>query len=227
MPWFRVDDRLTSHVKWLRLPHDKKAPALGLWVQAGTWSSLNLKDGFVPCDILGHFGTDRDIADVLVSAGYWEKAPNGYQFVDWDEYQPTRSSVGDKRAADAERKRRSRATSNSGHTDVTPDISGRVQSHALSTLPDPSRTKEKKSGRKRPATTLPTDWAPTDSHRKLATDRGIDCDHEATQFRLHAEANDRRQASWNAAFSQWLGNARPKLRAVNAGREPGGRLWQE
>lgn len=62
--------------------------------------------------------------------------------------------------------------------------------------------------RKRPATRLPDDWQPTDTHREREAD-GIDVDHEAAKFRLHAEANGRRQVNWNAAFSQWLLNARP------------------
>ena len=109
MPWYKVDDRFTTHLKYLKLPPDKKCMALGLWIQAGTWSSLNLLDGFVPCDVLGHFGTDRDIADVLVDANYWSVVPGGYQFVNWDEYQPTRADQDKKRSADAERKRRQRA----------------------------------------------------------------------------------------------------------------------
>lgn len=38
-------------------------------------------------------------------------------------------------------------------------------------------------------------------------ENNIDVDHEAAQFRAHAEANDRRQQKWDAAFRQWLGNA--------------------
>lgn len=65
------------------------------------------------------------------------------------------------------------------------------------------------TGRKRPAKPLPEDWTPNDKHAALATERGVDLQHEAIQFRNHAEANDRRQVDWDAAFRQWLGNARP------------------
>lgn len=64
------------------------------------------------------------------------------------------------------------------------------------------------TSRKRPAKRIPDDWLPTPKHREREQ-AGIDVDHEAEKFRLHAEANDRRQANWNAAFSQWLLNARP------------------
>lgn len=73
---------------------------------------------------------------------------------------------------------------------------------------------------KRPATSLPEAWEPTDSHREYASARGLDLDHEAGQFRAHAEANDRRQANWNASFRQWLGIARPRPRAVASTRPP-------
>lgn len=68
--------------------------------------------------------------------------------------------------------------------------------------------KPRSASRKRPAKPLPEDWKPTETHRSTAETRGIDLEREAEQFRLHAEANDRRQVNWNAAFSQWLNNAR-------------------
>jgi hypothetical protein len=69
-------------------------------------------------------------------------------------------------------------------------------------------TKPSTRGRKRPATRLPEDWKPSEQHWEKRND-GIDVEREAQAFRLHAEANDRRQANWNAAFSQWLLRARP------------------
>ena len=72
----------------------------------------------------------------------------------------------------------------------------------------------KSASRKRPAKALPDDWQPTDAHRAKCQERGIDIAAEVEKFKLHAEANDRRQANWNAAFSMWLTNAKPTLRAV-------------
>lgn len=69
-------------------------------------------------------------------------------------------------------------------------------------------TKPSTRSRKRPATRLPNDWKPSEQHWEKRHD-GIDVEREAQAFRLHAEANDRRQANWNAAFSQWLLRARP------------------
>ncbi|MCC3333548.1 hypothetical protein [Nocardia abscessus] len=92
--------------------------------------------------------------------------------------------------------------------------------------PSASHTSESHSKqRKRRATRLPDDWAPTDTHRRYCGERGINLEHEAHNFRLHAEENDRRAVVWNAAFARWLMNARPTRTAT--GTSETGRLWQD
>lgn len=66
--------------------------------------------------------------------------------------------------------------------------------------------------RKKSKHPLPADWQPTPEHEATARERGLDLQLQAQKFRLHAEANDRRQVSWNAAFSQWLLNSFPDRR---------------
>ncbi|HET6627053.1 MAG TPA: hypothetical protein VFG63_11760 [Nocardioidaceae bacterium] len=66
-------------------------------------------------------------------------------------------------------------------------------------------TPPKDSGKKR-ASKLPDDWEPTDAHKSRAVQDGINLAAEVSKFKAHAEANDRRQANWNAAFTQWLLN---------------------
>jgi len=51
---------------------------------------------------------------------------------------------------------------------------------------------------------LPADWAPTPQHLAYAQQHGLQVEHEAGKFRLHAEAQCRLAVRWNAAFSQWL-----------------------
>ena len=68
-------------------------------------------------------------------------------------------------------------------------------------------TTAKPRKRHKPTTPIPDDWAPTPEHRARAAAAGVDVDHEAEMFRAHAEANDRWQASWNAAFTTWLGKS--------------------
>lgn len=66
-----------------------------------------------------------------------------------------------------------------------------------------------KSSRKKPESQLPSDWSPTEEHQRKARQRGVDLTREAENFRLHAEANDRRMVNWNAAFTMWLNKAHP------------------
>lgn len=157
MAWFKVDDKLTSHRKFLRLGRiygiEARALAMGLWVQAGTWSALNETNGFIPEDITEEFidvpsasaVTDPDALDVreaLCDVGFWSRTDDGYQFEGWAEYQPTKEGADEQRAKDAERKRRSRAqkknvTPASAVTDS--DASAVTARPSPPSRPDPSR----------------------------------------------------------------------------------------
>lgn len=64
----------------------------------------------------------------------------------------------------------------------------------------------KAATKKKPAIRLSADWEPTDEHRKRCADEGIVIASQVARFKAHAEANDRRQVNWNAAFTQWLLN---------------------
>lgn len=72
-----------------------------------------------------------------------------------------------------------------------------------------SPQKAKTTSRKRPATRLADEWKPNAAATKYAASRGVDIEGEAERFRLHAQANDRRQVDWHASFRMWLSNARP------------------
>lgn len=99
MAWFRIDDHLYSHPKWLGLSKGARA----LWVTSGSWCAGQLLDGNVPKSVLPMLGgTPREAAE-LVSAGLWRESANGWRFHDWQAYQPTRKAVMEKRAKDAER----------------------------------------------------------------------------------------------------------------------------
>lgn len=84
MTWFKVDDRFYSHPKTLAT----SLAARGLWVSAGAWSSDQLTAGAVPDHALAMLGGSPELADELVSAGLWKRVRGGYQFHDWDRYQP-------------------------------------------------------------------------------------------------------------------------------------------
>lgn len=100
MVWFKVDDKFHSHNKVRKVLADDPA-ALALWVVAGSWSSDNLTDGFVPDHQLPWLipaGADT-LAQKLVTAGLWRRVRAGHQFHEWEEdgngdkRNPTREEV--------------------------------------------------------------------------------------------------------------------------------------
>lgn len=81
MTWFKVDDHLHSHPKtWAA-----SLAAMGLWSVAGSWSSDQLTDGFIPEHVAMALSRGQiELADELVLAGFWERTERGYQFHEWD-----------------------------------------------------------------------------------------------------------------------------------------------
>lgn len=105
MTWYKVDDSFHSHPKATAT----SLAALGLWVVAGSWSGNHLTDGYVPDHVARLLARGSgELADELVSAGLWKRTKGGYQFHDWDRYQPTKAGVLREREAAADRQRRRR-----------------------------------------------------------------------------------------------------------------------
>lgn len=149
MAWYKVDDRLPTSRKLMRIPRSKRAAAIGVWTLAGAWSMHDLTDGFVPAYAIEEWGGDESHAQALVAAGMWEEDERdgdpGYQFVNWDEYQPTKADVEAKRERDRERKRNQPRTSGgkfAGRTVDGADSARKVteseRNSADSTVPLPS-----------------------------------------------------------------------------------------
>lgn len=130
MPWFKVDDALAFHMKALSAGN----PALGLWVRAGSWSMQQLSDGFVPASMVTALGGGHKDARALTQAGLWHQVEGGFQFHDWDEYQPTRAEVEAEREATRERvkKHRSKRGGNGDGNGVTNAVSNGVGTPAPS-----------------------------------------------------------------------------------------------
>lgn len=105
--WFKVDDQLAMHFKTIQAGNR----AIGVWVRAGAWAAGNLTDGFVPASLMPALGADLADIEALVDAGFWREVDGGWQFHDWDDFQPTSGAVRAKREADRERKRRQRRNS--------------------------------------------------------------------------------------------------------------------
>lgn len=64
------------------------------------------------------------------------------------------------------------------------------------------------------ATQLPSDWEPSETHRSIAAERGVDLASEVVKFRDWCAANGATKKDWDATFRNWLRNARPSLTAV-------------
>lgn len=92
-------------------------------------------------------------------------------------------------------------------------------------LDTPKPTQPTTSKRRKPETSLPDDWQPTEDHRIYAARYQLDVDREAERFRNHAAMKDRRVRDWNAAFRNWLDKAREFAPAANAVK-PGQEAWR-
>lgn len=103
--WFKVDDQLAFHPKAFTVGNT----ALGLWVRAGSWSGAQLTDGHIPDHVIKALGGTRADTTRLVQSGLWEKVPGGYQFHDWEQYQPASKDVRTKRTQARNRMRELRA----------------------------------------------------------------------------------------------------------------------
>ena len=115
--------------------------AMGLWVRAGSWCASQLKGGFVPNVIANAMRSPMangcDI-DALVSAGLWHEVPGGYQFHDWDDYQPSAEQEREKRQKRSDAGKRgadARWGNGKGHADAN----GNAMANGDATAMPPSR----------------------------------------------------------------------------------------
>jgi hypothetical protein len=134
MPWFMTDDKFHSHKKTVRATAASVAPA-GLWVLAGSWSADQLTDGFIPEYIAMRYdphGWEANAA-ALVRAGLWVEDKQddepGWRFHEWEERQPTRAKVVEKREAAKARMERVRASRKDGSQDVRANTSRTSHEH--------------------------------------------------------------------------------------------------
>ena len=214
MAWFKVDDRLWAHPKWMHLPDSARA----LWVTAGSYCAQYETDGYINSATIPQLGSRKAAAERLVKAQLWNKVEGGYQFHDWDEFQPTKAQLDAERRATKERVQRWRDRKRNG---VTNGESNGVSNGAVTaprpdpTRPDPLITKEDKSSlvganaqtTKKRATPIPDAWTPKDGHSKLALEHGVQLLTEASKFRDHAQATGRTLKDWDAGFRNWLRKA--------------------
>lgn len=237
IPWFKVDDQLSFHAKTVLAGNS----AMGLWVRAGAWASAHFTDGFIPAHMANAMANpmaNTPDPEKLVESTLWDEAEGGYQFHDWDLFQPdsksekkkreevsrARSEAG-KKGAEARWKAENEAGKR-GKSDGKPMANASTDDDKpmAPSRPDPSSIPKgiepsPQKAQKKRETTIPDDWTPTEAHAAKAKEKGVHLETEAENFKLHAQAHDRRLVNWNAGFSTWLNKARPS--GGPGGRPPG------
>ncbi len=186
MAWFKVDDKLHSHVKAARAGVE----AMGLWLLCGSWCMDQLTDGFVPDYIALRIDPKaRAKAARLVSAGLWFEAvqdgDKGWKYHDWLNMQRSKEQVNAERSASAERQQRAREAAKKRRegNESEPDKGERAIVTPLSrresrrdkgvshgppdqTRPDQTNKEEQtptESGPRKRGTRLPEGWQPDES----------------------------------------------------------------
>lgn len=92
--WFKVDDALHDHGK----VRGADPAAIGLWTLAGSWCGQHKTNGFVPSSVVPRWTPKwKRLASELVDRNLWTPAKegreDGWRFVNWDEYQPSREET--------------------------------------------------------------------------------------------------------------------------------------
>jgi len=98
MPYGLVDDKLHSSIKWRMATKGGRA----LWITALSWCMDQLTDGHVPKGMLRMLDGSPADARSLVTVGLWETADGGWQFHDWQDYQPDAASIRAKREKESD-----------------------------------------------------------------------------------------------------------------------------
>ncbi len=108
MTWFKVDDKITTHPKWLTLTLEAKS----LWFHAAVWCAAHNNDGHVPDDAMPLIAftasvpahTIDDSTTRLVKARMWSRRPKakggGFEIINWMDYQPSRQQVKERGESD-------------------------------------------------------------------------------------------------------------------------------
>lgn len=99
---FRVSDGLPWHPKTVGMT----LPALGLWTLCGSWCARYLTDGYIPGDVIrGFAGRHKTAIQELLNRNLLVVMGEGYQFVDWLDYQRSKEDVENERRDARERMR--------------------------------------------------------------------------------------------------------------------------
>lgn len=209
MSWFKVDDKLPTSQKLLRIPRRYRLASLGLWTLAGAWSAGQETDGLIPDHMIEEWGGTSTLVDWLVTSGLWVVAPEGKQFRNWAEYQPTRAEKEAEREKNREKLRKWRSGNRITESAVTELPLGIKPERNLAPVPSPPVPSLKERGKTARAVTLPAAFQVTEDMQAWARTKapGIDLEHETEKFRNYHQAKGTTFKDWAAAWRNWMTKA--------------------
>lgn len=223
MAWFKVDDGLPASRKILSIPRSVRLSSVGLWTLAGAWSAHQELDGMVPDYMVSELGGTPRLVSALINAGLWSAVPNGSQFNNWREYQPTRSDLDAVRAASAERKREYRK----GRTSQGQQVGQHGDKVSDNTTPDPTRpdptlTTSNEVVKERPATRgsrLSPGWMPSDQSKAKARQDAPGVDHQAehstfVDYWIAQPGQKGVKTDWEATWRNWMRRKQADLKGT-------------
>ena len=94
MAWFKADDRIMEHGKFIAARAKGGHAVIGVWFHAGTWANGQMTDGFIPRSWATLNGAEAEAA-LLVEVGLWDEdaSRDGWQMHDYADYQPLRADL--------------------------------------------------------------------------------------------------------------------------------------
>jgi hypothetical protein len=89
MAWFKADDRIMEHGKFISARAKGGHAVIGVWFHAGTWANGQMTDGFIPRSWATLNSAEVEAA-LLVEVGLWDEdaSRDGWQMHDYADYQP-------------------------------------------------------------------------------------------------------------------------------------------
>lgn len=182
MSWFRVDDGMLDHPKWIKAIRDGGDAALHLWMRMGTWSSRHLTDGEIPAHVVESLpgprgGKTRERAwQALADASLIHRRSDGSVTLhDYLDYNPSRAKVTSERQRKTKDKQNQRdRDSVTGDRPPTVDGDRAVPSRPV---PSPDLTLTRAAGPELTEppthTRVPNNWQPTEAFYGEASMAGV------------------------------------------------------
>jgi len=216
MTWGKIDDQLAFHPKALEAGNE----ALGMWVRSMSYSCQMLTGGFISNEIVLAMGGPK-IAGKLVQARLWEIVEGGYQFHDWEQYQPCAETEKAKR--EETRKARSEAgklgANARWNSKDKPEPMANGMANAMANAmangwqndapePEPEPIKNIIQEPDERKTSLKANWEPSEAGIEFAKSRApsLVIADEVQRFKDYNAANGRRMVDWEATWRTWVMN---------------------